>query len=145
VDHGQLLFRNPSENKKARTLVKDAHSFLRVPYLWGGLSRKGIDCSGFAQIVYLLQNISLPRDAYQQIGGARLVGMVGDFSDLLPGDLLFFMGREGRIVHVGISIGCDRFIHATYKDGIRVSRIDDPGWSGGKYRDSYILGRRIFI
>jgi len=116
-----------------------------VPYLWGGLSRKGIDCSGFAQIVYLLQNIPLPRDSYQQIGFGRLVGMAGDFSDLLPGDLLFFMGRQGRIIHVGISLGRDRFIHATYQDGIRVSRMDDLDWSGGKYSDSYILSRRILI
>lgn len=145
VDKNLLQFRNPSESKKPASLLKHAHSFLRAPYLWGGLSRKGIDCSGFAQLMYLLQNIPLPRDTCQQVGIGRLVGMLGDCSDLLPGDLLFFMGKEGRIIHVGISLGGDRFIHATYKDGIRESRIDDIDYSGGRYREWYILSRRILL
>jgi len=140
-----LLSYNPSQNKKVKTILKHAQAYLGTPYKWGGLSFRGIDCSGFTQLVYLLLHIPLPRDTAQQIRFGRQVGMLGDFSDVLPGDLLFFMGGHGGIIHVGISLGQDRFIHATIKEGITESCMDDPDMGGNKYRNWYILGRRILV
>ena len=87
-----------------------------VPYLWGGTSGKLMDCSGFTRTVFLLNGIYLPRDASQQVNVGNLVDTKDGFSNLKPGDLLFF-GRKAtptskeRITHVGIYIGNEEFIH----------------------------------
>ena len=135
----------PAKNRKINSILKTARSFFGVPYHWGGKTSIGLDCSGFTQVVYALHHIALPRDAGQQVNVGRQVGMLGDFSDLLPGDLLFFMGSSSRIIHVGISSGGDRFLHAIIREGITESSIDDTDMGGSSFRDSYIMGRRILI
>jgi gamma-D-glutamyl-L-lysine dipeptidyl-peptidase len=142
----QYLFTySPAENEKAEPIIEMARKYLGVPYLWGGRSFLGIDCSGYTQMIYMMHNIAIPRDASQQIYVGRLMGMLGDFSDFLPGDLLFFMGKESKIVHVGISTGGERFLHATLKEGIKESHIDDDDFCGTNFRDIYIMGRRLLI
>jgi gamma-D-glutamyl-L-lysine dipeptidyl-peptidase len=92
-------------------LIARAQNLKGIPYLWGGNSTKGFDCSGFTQTVFKMDGISLPRDANQQVLVGAEVEAAPDFRNVLPGDLLFF--GEQRITHVGISLGGGRFIHAS--------------------------------
>ena len=105
-----------SQQLTGENIVKTAKRFMGVPYLWGGTSGKLMDCSGFTRTVFLLNGIYLPRDASQQVNVGTIVDTKDGFSNLKPGDLLFF-GRKAtptskeRITHVGIYIGNDEFIH----------------------------------
>lgn len=111
----------PIENQR-ENIKKTALGFLNVPYLWGGRSIFGIDCSGFTQIVYKANGIKIPRDAYQQ---AEL-GVVLDFiEEAEVGDLAFFENEEGKIVHVGIMLEDQKIIHAHGK--VRINELDSIG------------------
>lgn len=90
-------------------LVQLAKSYVNTPYLWGGRSCWGIDCSGFVQVVFAMIGIALPRDAYQQ---AEL-GAAVDISESREGDLAYFHNEKGRITHVGILISSERIIHSS--------------------------------
>lgn len=103
-------------------LVEDAFLYLNAPYLWGGKSPLGIDCSGFTQMVYALNGFSLPRDAYQQ---AELGHALSFIEEAEEGDLAFFDNKEGKIIHVGIMLKNHRIIHASGQ--VRVDRIDHQG------------------
>jgi cell wall-associated NlpC family hydrolase len=93
-----------------------------VPYLWGGKSKCGIDCSGFCQQVFKQFGIKLPRDAYQQAGHGEVVGFL---LEVQTGDLAFFDNDEGKIIHVGLMLGADEIIHASGK--VRIDKIDSQG------------------
>lgn len=86
-----------------------AESYLNTPYLWGGKSPFGIDCSGYTQAVYRFFNINLPRDASQQV----LDGAEVDFQDIETGDLAFFHNDKGKITHVGILDNEGHILHAS--------------------------------
>ncbi|MCC5930876.1 MAG: C40 family peptidase [Cyclobacteriaceae bacterium] len=109
------------------SLVSLSQKLMGLPYLWGGTSSKGVDCSGFTKTIYFLHGIVLPRDADQQSKVGQLVDETGDFSKLSPGDLLFF-GRKvsdttaERITHVGMWIGDNAFIHAAGR--VHISSVD---------------------
>ena len=103
-------------------LVENALMYLNAPYIWGGRSPLGIDCSGFSQMVYRLQGISLPRDAYQQAEVGTTLSFVEESE---PGDLAFFDNKEGKITHVGIILADNHIIHASGK--VRIDRIDQQG------------------
>jgi gamma-D-glutamyl-L-lysine dipeptidyl-peptidase len=92
--------------EKILTIASD---FINVPYLWGGRTMQGIDCSGLVQTVYRISGVSLPRDAYQQAETGRPV----DFSEAQPGDLAFFSNSDGKITHTGIFAGEGEIIHAS--------------------------------
>jgi gamma-D-glutamyl-L-lysine dipeptidyl-peptidase len=99
-------------------IIKTAESLLGIPYLWGGTSIKGMDCSGFTKLVFFLNGILLPRDASQQAAVGEFVTNKIDAAKLKPGDLLFFgekasSGRKEKVVHVGIYIGDGEFIHSS--------------------------------
>ncbi len=106
----------------ANSIRQKAFQYLNTPYLWGGRSVYGIDCSGFAQQVYRFFHISLPRDAWQQAGKGEVVGFL---QEAVCGDLAFFDNEEGRITHVGILLGPDSLIHASGQ--VRVDKIDTQG------------------
>jgi len=104
-------------NPTGETILKTAHRFMGIPYLWGGTSTKGMDCSGFTKTVYYLNGIVLQRDASQQVNNGELVDTKDGWQNLQPGDLLFFgrkadENRKERITHVAIYIGDGDFIHA---------------------------------
>ena len=107
---------------KKEKLVENALMYLNAPYLWGGRSPLGIDCSGLTQMVYRLQGIDLPRDAYQQAKVGTTLSFVEESE---PGDLAFFDNDEGIITHVGIIMDNYNIIHAHGK--VRIDTLDHSG------------------
>jgi cell wall-associated NlpC family hydrolase len=107
-------------------VVATARRFLGAPYLWGGMTVQGVDCSGFVSRVYFVNGVDLLRDADMQFDDSR--GLAVDKGDLQPGDLLFF-GKES-VTHVGLYEGDGRFIHATTHGSpvVQESRFADAPW-----------------
>lgn len=103
-------------------IVTQAQIFLNAPYLWGGRSPFGIDCSGFTQLVYKLCGIQLKRDANQQAEQGETITFLQESK---AGDLAFFENSDGRIVHVGIILDNNKIIHASGK--VRIDKIDHQG------------------
>ncbi len=122
-------------------IVQTARKMLGVPYLWGGNSNKGNDCSGFTQNVFFSHGIQLPRDARQQALMGRVVEPGEDFSRLQPGDLLFF-GKPGKITHVGISLGGPLYIHQS--GDVHITSFDprDKEYNADR-RKSFQFARRV--
>lgn len=106
----------------ARSIRQLTYKFLNTPYLWGGKTVFGIDCSGFSQTVFKFLNIPLLRDAYQQAAQGEPVGFL---EETRTGDLVFFDNEEGRITHVGILLNTHEIIHASGK--VRIDKIDNMG------------------
>lgn len=132
VDSGQLCPADAVFFQKAlqNNLVETARKFHGIPYLWGGMSSKNIDCSGLICNVYFMNGIQLPRDSnmQSQIGREVTTEFVSD--DLEPGDLLFF-GRKAtsntkeHVTHVAMYIGNDEFIHsAGYRERVSINSMD---------------------
>ncbi|HYG50171.1 MAG TPA: C40 family peptidase [Flavobacteriales bacterium] len=99
-----------------------AREYLNAPYLWGGRSPLGIDCSGLTQMSFLMAGKVIPRDAYQQAEIGTLLDFVEEAQE---GDLAFFDNDEGRIVHVGIVLANGHIIHASGK--VRIDKLDHQG------------------
>lgn len=109
------------KNKKAK-LLEIASLYLNAPYLWGGKTPMGIDCSGLTQMIYRINGHKIPRDASQQ----ALLGSTLSFIDESePGDLAFFDNEEGAITHVGLLLENNYILHAHGK--VRIDRIDQTG------------------
>ena len=110
------------------SIVQTAKQLMGVPYVWGGTSSKGLDCSGFTKTVYWLHGIIIARDASQQIKYGVEIDRAGNFDDAQKGDLVFFgvkatdQNPKERVVHVGIYIGDQQFIHAS--DYIHINSFD---------------------
>jgi gamma-D-glutamyl-L-lysine dipeptidyl-peptidase len=119
LDGSVRLFDQPTTREN---IVETALSFLNAPYLWGGRSMFGIDCSGFTQVVFKSNGMQLKRDAYQQVELGETYSFV---EEAQAGDLAFFDNEEGRIVHVGIVIGDNKIIHASGR--VRVDHYDHYG------------------
>lgn len=119
-----------------------AKSYLNVPYLWGGRTHFGIDCSGFTQAVYRMQGITLKRDAYLQAEQGTVVDFL---QEACLGDLAFFDNEEGRITHVGIMLNNERIIHASGK--VKIEKIDTHGIYSSeqkRYTHSLRIIKRLF-
>lgn len=108
--------------KSKNCLINTAFMYLNAPYLWGGKTPFGIDCSGFTQMVYKLNGYKLLRDASQQATQGEALSFIEESE---PGDLAFFDNEEGRIVHVGIIMDNNYIIHASGK--VRIDRLDHLG------------------
>jgi len=128
-------------------LVATSMTLLGVPYLWGGTSTKGVDCSGFTKTIYFMNGMIIPRDASQQIHQGSLVDDAKAFDRLLPGDLLFF-GKKAtdstaeRVIHVGMWIGNNQYIHSA--GDVHISSVDrnSPNWDPYNY-DRYLRTKRL--
>lgn len=105
-----------------RALSEIALQFLNAPYLWGGKTIFGFDCSGFVQVVFKIAGTILPRDAFQQ---AELGDVVDFLQEVMPGDLAFFHNAEERITHVGILLSPTEIIHCS--GSVRIDNIDHQG------------------
>jgi len=108
--------------KPKSDLISTAFMYLNTPYLWGGKSPFGIDCSGFTQMVYKLNGYKLLRDASQQASQGDVLSFIEESE---PGDLAFFDNEEGKIIHVGIILENNYIIHASGK--VRIDRLDHLG------------------
>jgi len=111
-------------SRLATELTHDALRFLGTPYVFGGTSRYGFDCSGYTQHVFAMMGVSIPRMADAQFyAGSRPKGGVR------PGDLVFFQTYEPGPSHVGIYLGHGTFAHASSSHGVMVSHLSDPYWA----------------
>lgn len=131
----------PTSNDKAEQLLQFAWMYRNSPYLWGGRSPMGIDCSGFVQVAYKSIGMKLPRDANQQAECGEVLGFM---SETQPGDLVFFDNAEGRIIHVGILVDQHQVLHASGK--VRLDAIDHQGIFNretGEYTHNLRLIKRV--
>jgi gamma-D-glutamyl-L-lysine dipeptidyl-peptidase len=94
--------------ERNQSIIEIAQMYLNTPYLWGGRSATGIDCSGFTQMVFAFIGIQLPRDASQQVEKGEKVA----FKEIQAGDLAFFSNANGKVIHVGILTGQGTILHA---------------------------------
>lgn len=121
--------------KGADDIIRTATQLVGVPYLWGGASTDGVDCSGLVYTVFYVNGIVLPRDAHDQY----VVGTPVDRADLRPGDLVFYSTYAAGASHVGIYMGDGKVIQSGSKTGgVAVISIDDP-----HYGPKYIGARRV--
>ena len=104
------------------TILKIANMYLNAPYLWGGKSLLGIDCSGLVQVVFSICGLQLPRDASQQVEKGDFVNFLGEAQQ---GDLAFFDNEAGSIIHVGILLDATQIIHAS--GWVKIESIDSNG------------------
>lgn len=109
--------------------IELAKRFVGLPYLWGGRSSFGLDCSGFTQMLVRVRGIDMPRDADKQAAWKGVVPV--DRTDLQPGDLLFFGSAPDKITHTAMYIGDGQIIQATTNGHpvVQISRLDDPPWT----------------
>jgi hypothetical protein len=111
-----------SGKKEKKNLINTAFMYLNAPYLWGGKTPFGIDCSGFTQMVYKLNGYKLSRDASQQALQGESLSFIEESEE---GDLAFFDNDEGNIIHVGIIMQDNYIIHSSGK--VRIDRLDHLG------------------
>ncbi len=125
VPAGQLA--DPPVGRAGTQAARMALGFLATPYVFGGRSRLGLDCSGLTGISYATCGVVLPRDARQQVLVGRLVATSWAREGLLPGDLLFFCDESGSVIHTGVALGAGRFVHAAPPE-VHISSLDpnDP-------------------
>ena len=137
----ELVIKDKDLTDQSSIVISNALSMKGVPYLWGGNSSKGNDCSGFTQTVFMASGIQLPRDARQQAQVGKL--LVDD--PIKKGDLLFF-GSGDRVTHVGISMGGDKFIHQGSKlEGkVDIHSLDPKSPIYNSYRkETFLFAKRV--
>ncbi|MCL2690282.1 MAG: C40 family peptidase [Chitinispirillia bacterium] len=118
----------PGSRASQNKLVQAAESYLGTPYKYGGMSRAGVDCSGYTVLVYReVYGVNLPRTSAKMWKKGRPLSV----SAARPGDLCFFRmrGKKGKIDHVGIYMGNNRFIHASTSSGVMYNNLKDDYYS----------------
>ena len=119
-------------------VVEFSRRFVGLPYLWGGTSTFGYDCSGFTQMLCRRRGVLIPRDASQQAAWTGMVPVTRD--QLRPGDLLYFGESPDKIIHTGMYLGNGEFIDATtwQQPVVQIDRLDDQHWAS-----LFVAARRI--
>ncbi len=136
-----------SRETNPTNLVSTAKSMMGIPYLWGGTSIKGVDCSGFTKTIFYLNGKVIPRDASQQVNEGLEVDTDKNWDNLEVGDLLFFgekatEEKKERVVHVGMWIGNNEFIHS--RGRVRISSFDPNSPNYDEYElNRYLRTKRI--
>ncbi len=132
-----------AKGRAVEAVLAEARRFLGSPYLWGGKSRSGIDCSGLVQNSFAAAGIFLPRDSNQQVLVGRLTGVRGEWQALAPGDTMFFINSQGRVSHTAIYLGEGKLIEATEPVArIASLRPGDPEYDERRVR-SFVWGKRV--
>ncbi len=111
-----------SKEVDGNQIIRLAIQYLNAPYLWGGKSILGLDCSGLTQLVFSISGIQLKRDASQQVEEGEVIDFL---SEAQAGDLAFFENKEGKIIHVGILLNSQQIIHAS--GSVKIDNIDSQG------------------
>ena len=130
------------------SISKTAKDLMGIPYLWGGTSTKGLDCSGLTKTVYFLHGFVIPRDASQQVHIGKLVDTKKEFLKLEVGDLLFF-GRKNddqseSVGHVGMWLGNNQYIHASGDGDVHISSMDSLAGNFDQYKfNRYLRTKRL--
>jgi len=120
IYNGQAVM--PDQVRTVNMLEKVALRYLYAPYLWGGRSPLGIDCSGFVQVLYKCLGIALPRDAYQQADVGKTINFA---EEATIGDLAFFQNADGKITHAGMILKDKKIIHSSAM--VRIDSFDHFG------------------
>jgi cell wall-associated NlpC family hydrolase len=128
-------FKYETKVAKADAIIDTAKQLIGVPYLWGGMTNHGVDCSGFTHTVFKVNGIKLHRDADQQYAND---GVSVDIKNLAPGDLLFFSTYKPGPSHEGIYVGEGKFIHSSSSQGVGYSSLTDSF-----YRKKFIGAKRV--
>jgi len=141
-EHYKLI--DPVSNPLRQEILTSAQQYLGLPYVWGGRSAEGVDCSGFVMQSYALHNIYLPRDSDEIANVGRMIGYPGWLDAMLPGDVLFFAGSRRMITHTGIYMGDGKVIHSI-GEGVQIQSMnpDDPGYSESLGR-RFAFAKRMF-
>ncbi|MFO0494238.1 MAG: NlpC/P60 family protein [Flavobacteriia bacterium] len=121
IGNDHFAISNSDTTPKWKSVTELAKEYLNTPYLWGGKSPFGIDCSGLTQVCLRFFEINLPRDASQQIEYGSSV----EFDEIISGDLAFFSNNSGKIIHVGICDGLGNIIHASGM--VRMDQLSNDG------------------
>ncbi len=128
----------------AKDLIEDGKSLMSIPYLWGGTSVKGLDCSGFVKTIYFQNGVILARDASLQMRYGQEVNIEKGYESLRPGDLLFFGTLEPhRVTHVGMYKGDSEYIHEAGR--VKINSLDSTRTNYNQYRKATLLGARRYI
>ncbi len=122
-------------SKEASLIISTAKNYIGVPYVFGGDTPNGFDCSGYLEYVFAKNGIQIPRTADEQYKLGKLVKT----SQLKPGDLVFFTTYEPGASHCGIYLGNNNFIHASTSKGVRIDDLNNSYWSARYYGGKHIV------
>jgi len=134
IRNEKFRFNGEVSSGKTMDIINYARRFINTPYLWGGKTKFGIDCSGFSQLIYSLSGINIPRDASQQEELGKKIAI----KNTVPTDLVFFKNEYNKVNHVGIALENKKIIHASGK-----VRIDGLANEGIKHIKSGQLTHRL--
>ena len=126
------------------SVTRTARRWIGAPYLWGGVTTSGVDCSGLVQAVFWLHGVALPRDSDQQSRTGEEIEVADDFSNLNPGDLLYFSETPARVSHVAISLGGPQIVHSALTNGgVELNDLSGDRDLEVRLRSLFTIARRV--